>query len=105
MSVLEKEIEQYLTKKVKAIGGLCMKWVSPGNRGVPDRIVMFQGGVWFVEMKRTGEQARALQEVMHEKLKGVGMRVFVIDSKDGVDEFINMINSRPETIVKYRISI
>ena len=92
MSVLEKEIEQYLTKRVKAIGGLCMKWVSPGNRGVPDRIVMYQGGVWFVEMKRTGEQARALQRVMHEKLKGVGMKVFVIDSKDGVDDFISTIN-------------
>lgn len=92
MSVLEKEIEQYLTKRVKAIGGLCMKWVSPGNSGVPDRIVMFQGDVWFVEMKRTGEQARVLQRVVHEKLKGVGMKVFVIDSKDGVDDFISMIN-------------
>jgi len=36
----EKEIEQKLVRAVKAAGGICPKWVSPGMDGVPDRIVL-----------------------------------------------------------------
>ena len=33
----ESSIESYLVRKVKEHGGLCYKFVSPGNPGVPDR--------------------------------------------------------------------
>lgn len=51
--MLEKFLEQKLVRRVKAAGGLCLKWSSPGAAGVPDRIVLLPGGrVIFVEMKR-----------------------------------------------------
>ena len=55
MSILEKDIEKRLVREVKKLGGLCLKWVSPGNSGVPDRIVLMPGGkAIFVELKRPG---------------------------------------------------
>ena len=49
MKKSEREIETYLVKSVKNKKGLCMKWTSPGNAGVPDRIVIVPGGdIYFV---------------------------------------------------------
>ena len=39
--MLEKDIEKILVGEVKKLGGRAYKWVSPGNDGVPDRIVVF----------------------------------------------------------------
>ena len=35
----ESYIESYLVRKVKEHGGLCYKFVSPGYRGVSDRLI------------------------------------------------------------------
>ena len=35
----ERDIEQYLARKVKAMGGIAFKFVSPRHAGVPDRLV------------------------------------------------------------------
>ena len=40
----EKIIEHKLLMEVKKIGGLALKFVSPGFDGVPDRIVLLHGG-------------------------------------------------------------
>ncbi len=42
--MLEKMIEQKLRNEVKALGGRAYKFVSPGNDGVPDRLVVLPGG-------------------------------------------------------------
>ena len=34
----EKNIENYLKNKIKKLGGVAYKFVSPGMVGVPDRI-------------------------------------------------------------------
>lgn len=89
--IRESEIERYLVDKVKDIGGLCMKWVSPGNSGVPDRIVIFDKGVYFIELKRPGESPRALQVETIRRLQRQGMIAFVIDNKLKIDKFIKLI--------------
>ena len=54
MTLLEKQIEARLRKRVNEMGGLFYKFVSPGNDGVPDRIAVLPGGrVWFIELKPT----------------------------------------------------
>ncbi len=40
----ERDIEKILTEEVKREGGRAYKWTSPGNAGVPDRIVIFRTG-------------------------------------------------------------
>lgn len=40
----EKQVERYLCRCVRRIGGRAYKWTSPGCCGVPDRLVFFPGG-------------------------------------------------------------
>nr|WP_319488494.1 VRR-NUC domain-containing protein [uncultured Caproiciproducens sp.] len=85
----ESTIEAYLRDQVKAIGGKAYKFISPGNNGVPDRLVCLPGGrVIFVELKAPGKKPTALQLQQQAKLRTLGFRVWVIDSKAMVDNFI-----------------
>ena len=85
----EKEIEIYLRDRVKKAGGKAYKFESPGNDGVPDRMVLFPGNkIYFVELKAPGKKPRPLQEKQMNVIKSFGCWVFVIDSKDGVEQFI-----------------
>lgn len=71
----EKTVEAALRKAVEDEGGLCLKWVCPGHTGVPDRMILFPGGVIaFVELKRPGAKVKAggLQEWWRGKLAGLG---------------------------------
>jgi hypothetical protein len=38
----ESEIETKVCNHAKYLGWLCYKWVSPGNRSVPDRMTKLQ---------------------------------------------------------------
>lgn len=90
----ESDIEKYLRVKVHAAGGRAYKWVSPGNNGVPDRIVMLPGAPdIFVELKAPGKKATALQVVQHKMLRELGRTVMVIDSKEQVDNLIEARNA------------
>ncbi|HDE4009722.1 TPA: VRR-NUC domain-containing protein, partial [Staphylococcus aureus] len=49
----ESTLEKYLVKEITKLNGLCLKWVAPGTRGVPDRIIIMpEGKTYFVEMKQ-----------------------------------------------------
>lgn len=88
----EKEAEAYLREKIKAMGGLSLKWVSPGNAGVPDRIVIAPGGrVWFVEFKTEEGELTKIQEFWQKRLKRLGCRARVIKGKKGAQEFIEEV--------------
>jgi hypothetical protein len=88
----ENIIEEYLRNKVKAVGGKAYKFVSPGNSGVPDRLVLLPGGrSIFVELKSPGNMPTAKQLLQHRKLRTLGFTVLVIDSKEKVDEFIKSL--------------
>lgn len=85
----EKQIEQYLRQRVKEIGGIAYKFVSPGNVGVPDRLVCLPGErAVFVELKSPTGKLTPNQERQIEKLDMLGFTVFVLNSKAAVDEFI-----------------
>ncbi len=82
----EKNIERYLVRKVRETGGKAYKFVSPGNAGVPDRLLIFPSGkVIFVELKAPGKVPTNLQKAKHRELEKLKQRVFVIDSKEKVD--------------------
>lgn len=88
----ETSIEKYLVSEVKRIGGLAPKWVSPGNRGVQDRLVILPGGrTIFVETKAPGKPLEPLQEKWAKDLRKLGHKVYKIDSKGGVDKFISEV--------------
>lgn len=91
--MLEKDVEKYLREQVKGLKGKAYKFVSPGNAGVPDRLVCLPNGVIaFVELKAPGKEPTPLQKAKHRELRSLGCEVFVIDNKDAVDEFIDIMN-------------
>jgi hypothetical protein len=94
----ERDIEDYLVKRVNAMGGEVrkVKWI--GRRGAPDRLVMFPpkltiNGVGvpistWVELKAPGEKPKPHQAREHERMRAMGQRVEVIDSLAGVEELL-----------------
>ena len=92
--MLEKEVEKFLVREVKKIGGVSFKFISPGNAGVPDRIVMLPNGkVVFVELKTDKGKLTKLQEVQIKKISNLGADARVLRGIEGVREFINEIQS------------
>lgn len=92
--MLEKQIENKLTRSVKKAGGIALKFVSPGFAGIPDRIVLLPDGMCaFVELKAPGKHTRPLQTVRHRMLQKLGFKVYVIDSTEQIEGVINDIRA------------
>lgn len=90
----EREIERKLVSAVKCRGGICPKFVSPGFDGMPDRVVLLpQGKIGFVEVKRPGEKPRPLQIARHRLLRKLGFLVFVLDGEAQIGGMIDEIQS------------
>lgn len=88
----ESTLESRLVREVERIGGKAPKWTSPGNRGVPDRLVILPGGrTVFVEMKAPGKPLEPLQEKWARTLRKLGHEVYKIDSLDDIDQFIQEV--------------
>jgi hypothetical protein len=88
--MLEDVVEQYLIDTVAVLGGMTYKFVVPGVRGYPDRIVKLPGvSAFLVELKRPkrGVVAR-LQKLRHEELRAIGWRVYLAKDRGEVDAII-----------------
>lgn len=89
----EKVIERKLVEAVKANGGMCIKLLCDNLLGLPDRMVLMpHSKIAFVELKTTGQKPRRIQVFMHKKLRALGFKVEVIDTTEGINNFINSIN-------------
>lgn len=88
----EKIIENKLKNMIKEKGGLCLKFVSPGFDGVPDRIILLPGGIIaFAELKAPGKKLRPLQERRKRQLESLGFSVFCIDNTECIGGVLNEI--------------
>ena len=84
----EKDLEKILVAEVKKLGGRAYKWVSPGNDGVPDRIIIFPNQrPIFVELKTETGRLTALQKVQIERLQILGQPVDVVRGVSGLVRF------------------
>ena len=89
----EKTLERKLVEAVTRMGGLALKFMSPGMAGVPDRLLLFpEGKIAFVEMKAPDERPRPLQLYRHKQLRNLGFRVCVIDSLTGIEEVLKELS-------------
>lgn len=89
--MVEKTIEAALKNGCKKRGLLCLKFVSPGFTGVPDRIVLVPGGTAvFVELKAPNKRERSRQIYVQDVIRKYGFRVFEsVDSLEKVEEVIS----------------
>lgn len=90
----EKEIEQKLTRMAKSMGGLALKFISPGYDGVPDRLVLLSGGkIAFVELKAPGKKMRPLQVKRKSQLETLGFSVYCIDNLEQIGGILDEIRA------------
>ena len=88
----EKTIEKKLILATKNMGGIALKFISPGLDGMPDRIVLLPGGrMGFVEVKSPGKVPRPLQEARHRMLRMLGFRAYVLDTVDQIGGILDAI--------------
>lgn len=90
--MLEKSVEQKLTKAVKDKGGLALKFVSPNFNGVPDRLVLMPyGKMAFVELKAPKKKMRAMQIKRKRQLESLGFSVYCVDDIGMIEDVIDEI--------------
>lgn len=90
--MIERDVEQALKRGIElnVPGAKCLKFVSPGFSGVPDRIVLLPGGqVVFVELKRPNERPRQRQLFVQSRLRKLGFLVYgCVDTLEKVERVV-----------------
>lgn len=92
MGARENKVEKYLDSEVTKLGGLTRKWVSPGRDGIPDRICIINGTVWFVEVKTSDGKLTPTQKREHDRLRAAGALVHTVYGESEVDTFIEVLS-------------
>lgn len=88
--IREKDIEKKVCDLAKKAGWLTYKFVSPSQRGVPDRIFIRQGTIIFIEFKAPGKKPTQLQHHTIMKLRLSGMTVHVCDSVESACDALSL---------------
>lgn len=88
---MEKDLERWLGQELKKLGCIYMKFVSPGNDGVPDRIVVLPGGdVIFIELKSDTGRLSHTQAFQISRLRQKGAKVLIVSSKTEALELLTL---------------
>lgn len=87
----ESVVEASIVREIKKAGGLSIKMLLVTFSGLPDRLCILPfKPMFFVEVKRPGETPRRLQLSVHNKLRKLGVKVFVVDN---ITDFRNAIQT------------
>ena len=85
-------MEDYLFEQVETHGGMCEHFKSPGKAGVPDCIVTWPAygfaRVHFIETKTIGGELSEVQKRDHARRRKLGCHVFVLWTKQQIDEYV-----------------
>lgn len=93
----ESQIERRLVEGVKRLGGMCLKFVSPGTLGVPDRIIITaKGRVIFVELKTETGRLTKIQRYVIGEMQKRGADARVVKGIDEVKELLAEIEGSDE---------
>ena len=85
----ESDIEKYLVKRVKDVGGQIRKAQWVGHVGAPDRRVMLPNRMpSWIEVKAPGKKPESHQLREHNRMRKLGELVEVIDSYEAVDNLL-----------------
>lgn len=97
--IKESEIEEYLVHTAVENGFLCMKFHT-ANNGVPDRILIGCGLIFFIETKRPKGKARELQRQQMQIMARHGATSLVLDTKEKIDELFSYIKGNKDKLRK-----
>lgn len=83
----ESDVVKHLKKVVAEMRGTTRKVKWEGRKHAPDRLVLLPLTSCWVETKAPGVKARDGQLREHARLRASGMKVFVLDTAEAVDEW------------------
>ena len=91
----ESQIEKHLFYEIRKLKGLAYKFTSSGHAGVPDRVILLPNGTTiFVELKREDGRLSSLQIETIRFFQENNIEVYVLYSKEEVDDFIKYVKMR-----------
>ena len=89
----EKDVERHFKWAVEVLGGKTYKFVSPGVKGVADRVVcMPNGTTHFVELKTKGGRLSALQLIFAADMERLNQNYKVLWSKEDIDAYLKTVS-------------
>ena len=92
----ERRVGKDLLDRCKKRGWTCFKFTAAGLSGVPDRVVIGNGHVVFVETKALGDKPRRLQLEVIAEMRRNGARVEVADSRAKIDQLLADLAADPD---------
>lgn len=93
MYVRETKVERHFSERINQIpDAMETKYVAPGRRGVPDRILCYQGHTFFVELKAPKGKLAVAQRRDHELRRRCGIQVYVLHTIEAVDAFVDSLS-------------
>lgn len=89
----EKKYERQIFDAVIKKGGYAFKFVSPGTRGVPDRVIGLPGGRtdWMEVKDDSVKDLKGLQKYWQDWFKKKGHNYYFINSQDAVTRYIQTL--------------
>lgn len=97
----ENNVENHFKKKIKELGGISYKWVSPGNKGVPDQIAFIRGRALFVEIKTLDGKLEPEQIRQHNHLFHTArVTVTTLYGHDEIDLYIEEVKCKLKILDK-----
>ena len=94
--MLEKDLEKKVRDYAKKVGVLCYKFTAPGRRSVPDRMFMYRGAVFFIELKAKGKKPSIAQLREIEKIRNQGVWAYWADNLDHCKALIDQERERQD---------
>lgn len=94
----EKDIERWLGERLRELGCLYFKFVSPMNPGVPDRIVILPGGkTIYVELKTEVGRLSSVQQRQIARMRERGADVRTVRGVDEAKELLREVKELCDT--------
>lgn len=87
-------VEDYLIAQCKKHKFWCKKFVSPGETGVPDRIVIANGCTMFIELKSKNGRLSEKQKIIIDEIKNAGGKAYVAYTKEQIDTILNKYTAK-----------
>jgi PII-like signaling protein len=91
--ISEKSLQRYLMRRARQHGIYARKVIAIGNTGFPDAFLVCAGRVVLVELKSPTGKGRLSMKQEREiaRLREQGVNVYVVDSREGVDNVIKQL--------------
>ena len=101
MGRAEGYVENYMRTQCRRNGILCYKFVSPGWRGVPDDILIYNSRVVFVETKSSTGTLSVIQKKRIADMKAAGADVRVCHTRQSIDDLLQELLTTPSANRKH----